>query len=233
MNRDSNKVLVIDDEHQMRRLIKITLEHAGCNVVEAPDGESGLSRIVVEQPNLVILDLGLPAMSGIDVINDLRRWSDTPVLVLSIFSEEKNKIEALDAGADDYLTKPFGTGELLARMRALQRRIKAVSTNLFRFGSVEVDLPNRRASKAGTLVKMTATEFSLLEIFITHRGKMLTHRFILTTLWGARAVMKTHYLRTYVLRLRRKLEDSPETPKFFITEAGIGYRFIPDDLNQN
>jgi two-component system KDP operon response regulator KdpE len=229
MNRDSNKVLVIDDEHQIRRLLRMTLEDAGCNVVEAPDGESGLSQTVVEQPHLIILDLGLPTMSGVEVINDLRRWSDIPVLVLSIFSEEKNKIEALDAGADDYLTKPFSTGELLARMRALQRRIKAVSTNLFSFGVVEVDLPNRRVSKAGALVKLTSMEFSLLEIFITHRGKMLTHRFILSTLWGARAIVKTHYLRTYVLRLRRKLEDNPETPKFFVTESGIGYRFFPED----
>jgi len=229
MNRENNKVLIIDDEHQIRRLLRMTLEDAGCTVVEAVDGESGLSEIVVKQPNLIILDLGLPTMSGLDVINDLRRWSDTPVLVLSIFSEEKTKIEALDAGADDYLTKPFGTGELLARMRALQRRIKAVSTNLFHFGTVEVDLPNRRVSKAGSLMKLTATEFSLLEIFIAHRGKMLTHRFILTTLWGARSIMKTHYLRTYVLRLRRKLEDNPEIPKFFLTESGIGYRFMPED----
>jgi len=231
MNRDSHKVLIIDDEHQIRRLLRMTLEDVDCCVIEASDGETGLSQIVVEQPNLVILDLGLPGMSGLDVINDLRRWSDTPVLILSIFAEEKNKIEALDAGADDYLTKPFGTGELLARMRALQRRIKAVSTNLYHFGSVEVDLPNRRVSKNKVLVKLTATEFSLLEIFIAHRGKMLTHRFILTTLWGARAVMKTHYLRTYVLRLRRKLEENPETPKFFLTESGIGYRFIPEDAS--
>lgn len=207
----------------------MTLEDAGCSVIEATDGETGLSQVVIEQPNLMILDLGLPLMSGVDVINDLRRWSDIPVLILSIFSEERNKIEALDAGADDYLTKPFGTGELLARMRALQRRIKAVSTNLFQFGSVEVDLPNRRAVKNGKLIKLTAMEFSLLEIFITHRGKMLTHRFILTTLWGVRAVMKTHYLRTYVLRLRRRLEDNPESPKYFLTESGIGYRFIPED----
>lgn len=229
MNRDSNKVLIIDDEHQIRRLLRMTLEDAGCHVVEATDGESGLSQTVIEQPQLIILDLGLPTMSGVDVINDLRRWSDIPVLVLSIFSEEKNKIEALDAGADDYLTKPFSTGELLARMRALQRRIKAVSTNLFSFGSVEVDLPNRRVSKGGTLVKLTSMEFSLLEIFIAHRGKMLTHRFILSTLWGARSIVKTHYLRTYVLRLRRKLEEQPDSPKYFITESGIGYRFFTEE----
>ena len=165
-------------------------------------------------------------MSGVEVLKQLREWNHTPVLVLSVFCEEHDKVAALDAGADDYLTKPFGESELLARMRALLRRVQpADEASPICFGSVEVDLSRRLVSKSGHLVKLTAREYALLRLFIVHRGKVLTHRLVLAELWGPKAEEQTHYLHVYMTRLRQKLEDEPDSPKFFQTEPGIGYRF--------
>jgi two-component system KDP operon response regulator KdpE len=222
-------ILVIDDEPQIRRLLRFTLEEAGYAVREAETGQTGLHEIAREAPDAVILDLGLPDLPGLEVLKLLRAWSTTPVLILSVFGQEGSKIAALDAGADDYLTKPFGGGELLARLRALLRRIKpAVASSTFRFGAVEVDFVRRRVLKDGQSVKLTAMEYALLRLFITHRGKVLTHRQILRELWGPKAEGQTHYLRTYMLRLRRKLEEEIDAPRFFQTESGIGYRFVSD-----
>ena len=223
------EVLVIDDEIQIRRLLRLTLEEAGYFVRLAESGQSGLSEFEKKKPDAVILDLGLPDLSGVEVLERLRLRSPVPVLILSVFGQEDSKIAALDAGADDYLTKPFGDGELLARLRALLRRIKpAVASNTFRFGSIVVDLERRRVMKGGQPVKLTSTEYALLQLFITHRDKALTHRQLLRELWGPKAEMQTHYLRTYMMRLRRKLEDEIDNPRFFQTESGIGYRFVSD-----
>jgi two-component system KDP operon response regulator KdpE len=221
------EVLVIDDEVQIRRLLRFTLEEASYAIREANTGQSGLSEIAHRRPDAVILDLGLPDMPGIEVLRRLREWTPVPVLILSVFGLEKSKIDALDAGADDYLTKPFGTGELLARLRVMLRRAKVTAeTTPQRFGSIEVDLTRRLVTKAGALVKLTAREYALLRLFVVHRGKVLTHRQILSELWGPKAEGQTHYLRVYMLRLRQKLEDDPDLPQFFLTEAGVGYRFM-------
>ena len=221
------EILVIDDEIQIRRLLRLTLEEAGYVVREAETGLAGQNDIIRRSPDAVILDLGLPDQPGIEVLRQLRKWNSVPVLILSVFGQEKSKVAGLDAGADDYLIKPFGESELLARLRALLRRIKpAVAMNLFRFGRIEVDIARRMVSKDGQLLKLTSMEYSLLQLFITHRGKVLTHRHILRELWGTKAQERTHYLRTYMLRLRHKLEDDLNEPKYFQTESGIGYRFI-------
>ncbi len=220
-------VLVVDDEVQIRRLLRLTLEEAGYTVRETDTGQSGLNEIARQAPDAIVLDLGLPDLSGVEVLKQLRTWSTAPVLVLSVFGEEGSKIAALDAGADDYLTKPFGDGELLARLRALLRRIKpAVASSTFSFGAVKIDFVRRRVTRNGRIVKLTAMEYALLQLFLTHRGKVLTHRQILRELWGPKAEGQTHYLRTYMLRLRRKLETDADAPKHFQTESGIGYRFV-------
>jgi two-component system KDP operon response regulator KdpE len=224
-----SEVLVIDDEVQIRRLLRMTLEEAGYTVREADTGKSGQDEVVRHTPDAIILDLGLPDESGVELLKRLREWNPVPVLILSVFGQEGSKIAGLDAGADDYLTKPFGGGELVARLRALLRRIKpAVATNVFRFGRVEVDLARRRVMKDGQPLKLTSMEYALLQLFITHRDKVLTHRQVLRELWGPKAEAQTHYLRTYMLRLRRKLEDDLDTPRYFQTESGIGYRFLSE-----
>jgi len=226
------QVLVIDDEAQIRRLLRLTLEEAGYAVDEAETGRDGLREASRRGPDAIILDLGLPDVSGVEVLQALRERSAVPVLILSVFGQEDRKIAGLDAGADDYLTKPFADGELLARLRALLRRVKpAVASNRFRFGPVTVDLERRLVTKAGRPVKLTSMEYALLQLFITHRDKALTHRQILRELWGPKAEGQTHYLRTYLMRLRRKLEPEDETPGHFQTESGIGYRFVSDPEN--
>lgn len=221
------EVVVIDDEVQIRRLLRFTLEEANFGVREAETGQTGLSEIAHRRPDAVILDLGLPDMPGLEVLRRLREWTPVPVLILSVFGQEKSKIEALDAGADDYLTKPFGSGELLARLRVMLRRVKVTEETMpQQFGSIEVDLTRRLVKKAGAPVKLTAREYALLRLFVIHRGKVLTHKQILSDLWGPKAEGQTHYLRVYMLRLRQKLEEDPDLPKFFQTEPGVGYRFV-------
>jgi len=223
------EVLVIDDEIQIRRLLRLTLEESGYTVRDAESGQTGLRDATAQEPDVIVLDLGLPDLTGVEVLARLRERSAVPVLVLSVFGQEGSKIAALDAGADDYLTKPFSDGELLARLRALLRRIKpAIASNTFRFGSIEVDFARRQVVREGRAVKLTGMEYALLQLFVAHRDKALSHRFILRELWGARAEAQTHYLRTYMMRLRRKLEDEFDAPKHFHTESGIGYRFVTD-----
>jgi two-component system KDP operon response regulator KdpE len=222
-------VLVIDDEAQLRRLLRLTLEESGYVVREADTGQQALEEVGRVTPDAIILDLGLPDLSGVDVLARLRRRCAAPVLILSVFGQEGSKIAGLDAGADDYLTKAFGDGELLARLRALLRRIKpAIATNTFRFGSVEIDWERRRVIREGRAVKLTTMEYALLQLFVMHRDNALTHRHILRELWGPKAESHTRYLRTYMLRLRRKLENEADAPQYFQTESGIGYRFVSD-----
>jgi two-component system KDP operon response regulator KdpE len=225
-------VLVIDDEVQIRRLLRLTLEANGYRVLEAATGQEGLVEAAQRRPEIVVLDLGLPDLDGVKVLERLREWSKVPVLVLSVRDREEDKIAALDQGADDYVTKPFNTGELLARLRVALRHSQAgADTTVFRSGPLEVDLTARVVTVKGREVKLTATEYSLLRLFVQHAGRVLTHRQILREVWGPNAVEQTHYLRVYLAHLREKLELNPARPEHFITEPGIGYRLVytPED----
>jgi two-component system KDP operon response regulator KdpE len=221
-----SEVLVIDDEVQIRRLLRVTLESAGFRVREVEGGELGLVEAATKRPDAIILDLGLPDLPGIEVLKRLREWSRLPILILSVRGQEADKIEALDAGADDYLSKPFGGGELLARLRAMLRRAQTREEESgVSFGEVEIDFARRVVTKAGTAVKLTPKEYGLLRLLVLHRGRVITHRQILRELWGPKAEEQTQYLRVYMTHLRQKLENDPNQPRFFKTESGIGYRF--------
>jgi two-component system KDP operon response regulator KdpE len=220
------EVLVIDDEVQIRRLLRVTLESAGFRVREAEGGEIGLVETATKRPDAIILDLGLPDLPGIQVLKRVREWSRLPVLILSVRGQEADKIEALDAGADDYLSKPFGGGELLARLRVMLRRVQTREEESgVSFGEVEIDFARRVVTKAGTAVKLTPKEYGLLRLLVLHRGRVITHRQLLRELWGPKAEEQTQYLRVYMTHLRQKLENDPNQPRFFKTESGIGYRF--------
>jgi two-component system KDP operon response regulator KdpE len=219
--------LIIDDELQMRRLLRVCLEANGYRVAEAATGQDGIAEAAQHPPDVVILDLGLPDMEGFAVLKRLREWSRVPVVVLSVRDREEDKIAALDAGADDYVTKPFSSGELLARLRVAQRHAAPTTeTTVFRSGQLEVDLAARVVKVKGHEVKLTATEYSLLRLFVQHAGKVLTHQQILREVWGPNYVEQTHYLRVYLAHLREKLEAIPAQPELLITEPGVGYRLI-------
>lgn len=218
--------LIIDDEIQIRRLLRVTLESNDYSVHEAETGESGLSEIAFRRPDVVVLDLGLPDLSGIDVLKRLREWSETPVVILSVQDDEEQKVRALDAGADDYVTKPFSAAELMARLRVAQRRVKPLNeVQIFSFGKLVVDLVARIVTVDGEKTSLSATEYSLLSLFVRHSGRILTHRQILREIWGPKSEEHRHYLRVYVTHLRQKIEKNPKAPKLIITEPGIGYRF--------
>lgn len=220
-------VLVIDDEVQIRRLLKISLEAAGYKVFEAANGQEGLSEAALRRPDVVVLDLGLPDVDGVTVLKRLREWSQVPVVVLSVRDREDEKVAALDNGADDYLTKPFGTGELLARLRVAQRHARpAADAPVFKAGRLEVDMTARLVKVNGQPVKLTATEYALLQLFVRHAGKVLTHRQILKEVWGPTYTEQTHYLRVYMTHLREKIEANPSEPELLVTESGIGYRLV-------
>jgi two-component system KDP operon response regulator KdpE len=219
--------LIIDDEVQIRRLLRLTLEAHGYRVFEAASGQAGLLEAAARRPEIVLLDLGLPDLDGVTVLKRLREWSRVPVVVLSVRDREEDKIAALDHGADDYVTKPFSTGELLARLRVAQRHtLPAPEAAIFRAGEVEIDFVRRLVHRQGREVKLTATEYSLLALLARHAGRVMTHRQLLKEVWGPNAVEQTHYLRVYVAHLREKLEPDPNQPRLLITEAGIGYRLL-------
>jgi two-component system KDP operon response regulator KdpE len=220
------EVLIIDDEIQIRRLLRVTLESGGFSVRDCDCGQVGLSEIAFRRPDIVVLDLGLPDISGVEVLRRLREWTQVPILILSVLGHEDDKVAALDAGADDYLTKPFNGREMLARLRVMLRRTKPDDgISVVRFGSIEIDFTRRVVTKGGAGVTLTAKEYALLRLLVTHRGKVLTHRQILRDIWGPNAEEQTHYLRVYIDRLRRKLEDSQKQPRHFKTVLGVGYRF--------
>ena len=222
-------VLVIDDEVQIRRLLRLTLEASGYAVRDADSGRLGLDEIVRRAPDLVVLDLGLPDLSGLDVLRQLRGWSRVPVLVLTVLAAETDKVAALDAGADDYLTKPFGSAELTARVRAMLRRAPTEAEQAtVTFGEITVDFSSRVVRRGTGEVKLTPKEYALLRILLLHRGKVVTHRQILRELWGPKAEENTHYLRVHMTHLRQKLETDPHRPRHLKTESGIGYRLVED-----
>jgi two-component system, OmpR family, KDP operon response regulator KdpE len=221
--------LIIDDEKQIRRLLRVALESAGHHVFEAETGEGGLAEVVHRHPDVVLLDLGLPDTEGVRVLRRLREWSDVPVLILSVRDDPEEKVAALDAGADDYVTKPFDTAELLARVRAAQRRsLVETGEAIFAAGPLRVDFSARQVLLDGKEVKLTPTEYSLLRVLTQNAGKVVTHRQLLRTVWGEKAESQAQYLRVYVTHLRRKLEAERAAPTLIRTEVGIGYRLSTD-----
>lgn len=219
--------LVIDDEPQIRRLLRVTLEGHGYQVVDAPSGKEGLVQAAQCRPEVVLLDLGLPDLDGVEVLKRVREWSRVPVIILSVRDREGDKIAALDAGADDYVTKPFSTGELLARLRAAQRHAQGPQTEtIFRSGNLEVDLAARTVRKNNQEIRLTPIEYALLRLFVIHAGKVLTHRQLLTEVWGPNATNQTQYLRVHIAHLRDKIETDPARPERIVTEPSIGYRFL-------
>ncbi|GLY61694.1 DNA-binding response regulator [Pectobacterium carotovorum subsp. carotovorum] len=222
-------ILIVEDEKEIRRFVRQALEGEGCRVFDAETMQRGLLEAATRKPDLIILDLGLPDGNGIDYIRDLRQWSSLPVIVLSARTDEQDKIDALDAGADDYLTKPFGIGELLARLRVALRRHSNTQqeTPLVSFGNITVDLLNRQVNRDGQEMHLTPIEFRLLATLLASPGKVLTQRQLLTQVWGPNAVEHSHYLRIYMGHLRQKLESHPARPRHLLTETAIGYRFMP------
>jgi len=221
-------VLIVEDEKEIRRFVRLALENEDLKVVDADTLQRGLIEAATRKPDLVILDLGLPDGDGTDFIRDLRQWSAIPVIVLSARSDEQDKIAALDAGADDYLTKPFGIGELLARVRvALRRHSRPQPDARIHFADVSVDLAARRVQRGDSEIHLTPIEFRLLSILLNNAGKVLTQRQLLSQVWGPNAVEHSHYLRIYMGHLRQKLEANPTQPAHLLTETGVGYRFMP------
>jgi two-component system, OmpR family, KDP operon response regulator KdpE len=221
--------LLVEDESEIRRFLRTALEAEGWSVRESATMTEGLADAGTEKPDLVILDLGLPDGDGTDFIRRVREWSGMPIVVLSARAGEQDKVEALDAGADDYLTKPFGVAELRARVRAALRRRNAPSEGgrgVFRFGDVEVDSESRTVKRGGQIVHLTPVEFRLLQLLITNAGKVLTHRHILREVWGPSHVEHHHYVRVYMGHLRQKLEAEPARPRYLLTETAVGYRLV-------
>ncbi len=225
-------VLVIEDDPQIQRFLRATLGNHGYRLFEAVTGEAGLVEAATRQPDIVILDLGLPDMDGLDVIRRLREWTPLPIIVLSARGQERDKIAALDAGADDYVSKPFGVGELLARMRVALRHATRnpddAGESTFSIGSLHVDLAKRQVFVAGQQVHLTPIEYRLLTTLIRYAGKVLTHRQLLLEVWGPPYAEQAHYLRVYMAQLRRKLESDPARPRYLLTEPGVGYRLAAE-----
>jgi two-component system KDP operon response regulator KdpE len=228
MRRVEAQVLVVDDDPQMLRAVSNALRARNYSVLTADDGESALDLLAEDQVDLVLLDLGLPGLDGHDVIERLRSWSQTPVIVLSVREAQDEKVAALDAGADDYVTKPFVTKELLARMRAVLRRaaINQTESSVLRFDGLEIDLARQLVILKGGTVHLTPTEYRLLEAMATNPGKLMTHRLLLQKVWGPGYGTESNYLRLYVRQLRQKLADDPARPKWITTEPGLGYRWL-------
>ena len=227
-------ILVIDDEPPIRKFLRVTLEANGYAVVEAQTGRAGLIAAASHAPDLVVLDLGLPDADGVDVARQLREWSTVPVIVVSARGREQDKVVALDAGADDYLTKPFGVAELLARVRvalrhaAVRGRTDGPDAATFAVGDLRVDLLRRTVSVAGRAVHLTPNEYKLLTVLVKHAGLVLTHQQLLRDVWGVAATAEHHYVRVYVNQLRQKLEPDPARPRYLLTEVGVGYRLAAD-----
>lgn len=227
MTDQGPRILVIDDESEIRKMLDVALSAHGYSVDMASTGKEGLNRVLIFHPDLVILDLGLPDADGMEIVGRLREWSRVPVIILSVKEREKDKIDALDAGADDYLTKPFSMGELLARIRvALRHAAKTEDAPVLTFGELTLDLARRMVLLKGEEVKVTPTEYEILKHLALHAGRVITHRQLLLAIWGPNYQEETHYLRVYIGQLRRKIEAKPAQPRYITTEPGVGYRFI-------
>lgn len=223
---DKGQILVIDDEPQIRKLLQINLESNGYKVIQAANAREGIALAASHLPDAVLLDLGLPDKSGHELLLELRAWYHKPIIILSVRNSESDIIKALDNGATDYLTKPFRSGELLARIRSTIRRDQNIEPSArIQCGELEIDLVARTVNKQGTLIKLTQTEYNLLALFAKNEGKVLTHQYLLNEVWGPGHQTETQYLRVFVGTLRKKIEDSPNHPEHIITESGVGYRF--------
>ena len=231
MTTQSPLVLVVEDEPQMRRFLRASLETHSYRLVECATGAEALAQATERNPDVILLDLGLPDMDGIDVTRRVREWSRVPIIVISARGREQDKIAALDAGADDYLTKPFGMGELLARLRVALRRTATDEGGepVFTLGDLRVDLGARLVFRGDAEVHLTPIEYKLLTALVRHAGRVITHRQLLKDVWGPNAVEHTHYVRVYMTQLRHKLEDDPSRPKYLLTESGVGYRLKSDE----
>jgi two-component system KDP operon response regulator KdpE len=219
------RILIVDDEAAIQRFLHTALDTGEFSLHQAEDGHSGLAAAVAVKPDVILLDLGLPDMDGVEVIRQIREWSQVPIIVISVREQEEDKIKALDAGADDYLTKPFGVGELLARIRAgLRRSLQQVPEPVFRLDELEVDLPRRLVTVCGEEVQLTPTEYDLLRLLVTHAGKVLTHSHILKQIWGVAYVEQYNILRVNISNLRQKIEKDASRPRYIVTEPGVGYR---------
>jgi two-component system, OmpR family, KDP operon response regulator KdpE len=225
-----NKIAIIDDERQILRAVRAGLLAHDFEVLTAADGETGLSLIATSNPDCVVLDLGLPDLDGTELLRRLRAWSEVPVIVLSVRESASDRIAALDAGADDYVNKPFAMGELLARIRAILRRVKPAEPgpSLLRFDELEIDLERALVRRGDSIVHLTRTEYALLQAFVTNPGKLLTHTWLLRHVWGRGPGEETHHLRIYVRQLRNKIHDDATSPRYIATEPGMGYRWIRD-----
>jgi len=228
MQSGENRVLIIEDEQPIRRFLNVALSNEGYHVQDAASGSEGLRRAAEQPPDLVILDLGLPDMDGQDALLALRAWYGGPIIVLSARDQEPQKVLALDHGADDYVTKPFGMAELLARMRAALRHARRTAEPTFACGDLKIDYDSRVVQRSGVEVHLTPLEYKLLVTLTRHAGKVLTHRYLLREVWGPHNAAENHYLRVFVASLRRKLEADPARPRYILTEPGVGYRFAAE-----
>jgi two-component system KDP operon response regulator KdpE len=222
-----NTIVIIDDEPQIRKVLSIALESSDFKVVEAENGNNGVVQTATNHPQLVILDLGLPDRDGLSVIKELRTWTDIPIIILSVRNSEEDIVKALDLGADDYLTKPFNTSELLARIRANIRRMQqSTDGEIFTNGNLSIDFSSRLVKKGNREVELTNTEYLLLSLLAKNIGKVLTHNYLLKQIWGPSSVENTQYLRVFIGQLRKKIEDDVANPKYLVTDSGVGYRMI-------
>jgi len=221
------EILIIDDEEQIRKLVEITLKTNNYNVTEAATAKEGIVMASNHPPDLIILDLGLPDKDGLAVLQELRQWHTNPIIILSVQNSEEVIIQALDSGANDYLSKPFRTGELLARIRsALRSSVLEENEPIINSDDLQIDLYSRTVKKRGELIKLTTTEYSLLSLFAKNDGKVLTHQYLLRAVWGPGFINQSQYLRVFIAQIRKKIEDDPNRPEYLLTESGVGYRFI-------
>jgi two-component system, OmpR family, KDP operon response regulator KdpE len=230
VSADGARILVVDDEKQIRRMLRVALEGYGYNIGEAASGQEGLSQTSIFHPDVIILDLGLPDLDGIEVIQRLREWTQVPIVVLSVREHEDDKIKALDVGADDYVTKPFSMGELLARLRAaLRRTARSEDSPVLTFGELSVDIAHRNVTVREEEVRLTPTEYEVLKYLSQQAGRVVTHRQLLKAVWGSNYQEHSQYLRVYIGQLRRKIEIDPSQPMYIVTEPGVGYRLVTRD----
>lgn len=224
------KILIIDDETSIRKLLRVTLEANDYKITEAQSAQEGMQKIIEDRPEVILLDLGLPDKNGIEVIKEVRQWSSIPIIVLTVLDRDQDKVEALDSGADDYVTKPFSIPELLVRIRvALRHNIPNEQTPIFKCGPLEMDISAHTVKINNQLIKLTATEFDILKVLIRYKGKVVTHRVLLNEVWGPNSVEHVHYLRVYLGNLRKKLKIEKSDNELIATEAGVGYRLIDQD----